>query len=452
MKILLLSGGAGRRLWPLSNKVRSKQFLKLLSTEDNKRESMLQRVSRQLDEVGILSMTHILTSQDQEDLIRNQLEASVQIISEPSQKGTFAAISLAVSYLHSKQDAGLNEKVCVLPVDAFTNISFFHLIKKIPDILTKSNADLAHIGVEPKFPSDQLGYIVPRITEKYDGYYPITHFIEKPEYKKAEELITKKALWNCGVYGFSIKFMLQVLDKKGLPQEYEQLLAVYHKLPKLSFDVAVAEHNRRSIVVPYEGQWKDIGTWKAFSEQMDSSIIGPCKVSADSSNTHVVNELSQPLHVIGISDSMIVAGPDGILVADKKKCSGVKLQITDEQPRYVEKRWGSYKIIEKSAPVDELQSITKIVNVLPNRNISFHLHRDRQEIWTVISGSGQVIINNQLRHIKAGDVIQIPIGVKHAIKAVTSLTFIEVQLGVNVSEKDLIRITYSWEEAIQQGM
>jgi mannose-1-phosphate guanylyltransferase len=451
MRILLLSGGAGRRLWPLSNKVRSKQFLMLLSTEENKRESMLQRVCGQLDEVGLLSMTHILTSQDQEDLIRNQLEVPVQIISEPSQQGTFAAISLAVSYLHSKQDAGQNEKICVLPVDAFADISFFHLIKKIPSILTKSKADLVHIGAKPEFPSDQLGYIVPRITKKSEGYYPITYFIEKPEYRIAEELIGKNALWNCGVYGFSLKFMLQVLNKNGLSQEYDQLLAVYHKLPKVSFDVAVAEHNRRSIVVPYKGQWKDIGTWNAFSEQMDSRIIGPCKVSGNSSNTHVVNELSQPVHVIGISDSMIVAGPDGILVADKKKCSEVKAQITDEQPRYVEKRWGSYRIIEKSTSVYELQSITKIVNVLPNRNISFHLHQDRQEIWTVISGSGQVIVNNQLRTIKAGDVIQIPIGAKHAIKALTSLTFIEVQLGVNVSEKDIIRITYSWEEAIQQG-
>jgi mannose-1-phosphate guanylyltransferase len=451
MRILLLSGGAGKRLWPLSNKIRSKQFLKLLSTEDNKRQSMLQRVCRQLDEVGILSMTHILTSQDQEELIRNQLEPSVQIISEPSQRGTFAAISLAVSYLHSKQDTGLNEKVCVLPVDAFADISFFHLIKKIPDILTKSRADLAHIGVKPEFPSDQLGYIVPRITDKSDSFYTVTHFIEKPEYRKAEELIMKNALWNCGVYGFSMKFMLQVLNKKGLPQEYDRLLAHYHKLPKLSFDVEVAEHNRRSIVVPYEGQWKDIGTWNAFSDHMDSSIIGPCKLSDDSSNTHVVNELPQPVHVIGISDSMIVAGPDGILVADKKKCSEVKLHITDEQPRYVEKRWGSYKIIEEYTSVDELQSITKMVNVLPNRNISLHFHQDRKEIWTVISGSGQVIVNNQLLPIKAGDVIQIPIRVKHAIKALTSLTFIEVQLGVNVSEKDLIRITYSWEEAIQQG-
>jgi mannose-1-phosphate guanylyltransferase len=134
MKILLLSGGAGRRLWPLSNQIRAKQFLKLLSREDN---------------------------------IQNQVASPLPIISEPSQKGTFSAVSLAVAYLHSKQETGLDEKICVLPVDVFADLSLFHLINKMPSILAKSLGELAHIGVEPEFPSDQLGYIVPGIIEQF---------------------------------------------------------------------------------------------------------------------------------------------------------------------------------------------------------------------------------------------------------------------------------------------
>jgi mannose-1-phosphate guanylyltransferase len=450
MKILLLSGGAGRRLWPLSNKIRAKQFLKLLSTDNNDKESMLQRVCRQLEAAGLISNTYIITNQHQKDLIQNQVAAPIPIISEPSQKGTFSAVSLAVAYLHSKQETGLDETICVLPVDAFADISFFYLINQMPSILAKSLAELAHIGVEPEFPSDQLGYIVPNITEQSNDFFQITCFIEKPNKKKAGELIKKKALWNCGVYSFKMSFMLQLLKDKGIPTKYDELLSVYNKLPKLSFDVAVAEHSRGSIVVPYSGQWKDIGTWKAISEHMPSTVTGRGMLSGGSINTHVVNELSQLVHVIGISDSIIVAGTDGILVADKTRCAEVKLQHTNEMPRYVEKRWGSYKVLEKIDAADEQQSVTKFVNVLPNCNISLHVHQNRQEIWTILSGSGEVIVDSQLHSIRAGDVIRIPIGCNHSIKAITPLMFIEVQMGVEINENDILRITYSWDEAVQQ--
>ncbi|WP_226536764.1 sugar phosphate nucleotidyltransferase [Fictibacillus halophilus] len=450
MKILLLSGGAGRRLWPLSNKIRAKQFLKLLSTENNRKESMLQRVCKQLEDVGLISETYLITNQKQKDLIQNQVSAQIPIICEPSQKGTFSAVALAIAYLHSKQETGIDETICVLPVDAFADLSFFYLIQQVPSILAKSLAELAHIGVEPEFPSDQLGYIVPNIIEQSNDYFQITHFIEKPNTNKAAELIKKKALWNCGVSSFKMSFMLQLLKEKGIPTQYAELLSVYNKLPKLSFDVEVAEHSKCSIVVPYSGPWKDIGTWKAISEHMTSSVTGRGMISDDSINTHVVNELQQPVHVIGISNSMIVAGADGILVADKNRCAEVKLQYTKEIPRYVEKRWGSYKVLEKVDEADEQQSVTKFVNVLPNCNISLHVHQKRQEIWTILSGSGEVIVNSQLHSIKAGDVIRIPRGCNHSIKALTHLTFIEVQMGAQINENDIMRITYSWDEAVQQ--
>jgi mannose-1-phosphate guanylyltransferase len=450
MKILLLSGGAGRRLWPLSNKVRSKQFLQLLSTKDNKRESMLQRMCRQLDEANLLSLTSIITSQNQEELIRNQLGSEISIVCEPRPKGTFSAIALAIAYLNSKHEEGLEEAVCVMPVDAFVDQSFFQLIKKIPDILKHSHSELIHIGVHPKFPSDQFGYIVPETTNINKEYYPIRSFIEKPVRTKAVELIKNNALWNCGVYGFPMKFMLEVMREKGLPFQFDPFLATYQNLPKLSFDVAVAEHCKRSIVMPFQGHWQDIGTWSAFSEQLISPIWGPGELCKDSVNTHIINELPQPVHVIGISDSMIVAGPDGILVADKSKSSEIKGKIKDECPRYAEKRWGSYKILEVTSKADTLQSITLVVNVLPNKNCSYHYHQHKKEIWTIISGSGKVILNNKIQFIKAGDVLQIQRGVKHAVKAVTPLKYVQVQIGDKVSERDITRITYSWEEAVQQ--
>lgn len=448
MKILLLSGGSGRRLWPLSNRIRSKQFLKLLSMENNQYESMLQRVCRQLDSVGLLSSTHIITTQDQVEIIHNQLENHIPIISEPVPKGTFSAISLAVTSFNTTLLTNLEECVCVLPVDIFVELSFYQLVTETPHFLQKSKADLAHIGVKPRFSSDQFGYIVPDI-KKTDDYYHIGHFIEKPSPKKALQLIKKNALWNCGVYVFSIRFMLQFLKDKGLPTHHNDMLENYDELPNLSFDHVVAEESNRSIVIPYQGEWDDIGTWGAISKQMKSYAVGPCELTADTVNTHIINELSQPIHVIGISDSMIVAGPDGILVANKKRSSEVKKLITDVPPRYAEKRWGSYKVLEESITSEGKHSLTKVVNVLPGRNISYQFHQERKEIWTVISGTGEIILNDQLSRIKAGDVFQIPQGSKHAVKADTSLQFIEVQLGSKVLEEDITRITYSWEEAVR---
>lgn len=448
MEIILLSGGSGKRLWPLSNQVRSKQFLKLLSTEDNDYESMLQRVCRQLDSVGLLSSTHILTCQNQLDMVQNQLKHQVPIICEPSRKGTFSAISLAIAYLYSVLKADPEETICVLPVDAFMELPFFQLLKKVPDILHQSEADFALLGVKPTFPSDQFGYIVAELIGKSD-YYSITQFIEKPNRRKARNLMKKNALWNCGVFVFSLRFMINYLKNKSLPTVYDQMLEIYNQLPEISFDYEVAEQSSRSIVIPYDGVWKDVGNWQALSEQMDAHIIGAGELSEDSVNTHIVNELSQPIQVIGISNSMIVAGPDGILIANKKRCSEVKKLVKDDRPMYEEKRWGSYRVLERSQTIEQMESLTKIVKVLPGRNISYQLHYDRQEIWTVISGKGEVILNDQLRPIKAGDVIQIPIGAKHSVKAITPLEFIEVQLGVRLVEEDILRITYSWEEAIQ---
>ncbi|MFG6494875.1 sugar phosphate nucleotidyltransferase [Fictibacillus sp. UD] len=450
MKILLLSGGSGKRLWPLSNQIRSKQFLKLLSTKNNKYESMLQRVCRHLDSVGLLSSTSIITCQDQVDMIYNQLENKVPLIIEPVQKGTFSAISLAITSFNSLPKTNVEDLVCVLPVDTFAEVSFYHLLKRIPHILQKSQADLAHLGVEPQFPSDQFGYIVPdRNTNKTDDNYQISHFIEKPSTNIALQLIKKNALWNCGVYVFSIRYMIQFLKHLSFPTDYDQMLKIYRELPDVSFDQMVAQQSKRSIVIPYQGQWDDIGTWGALSRHMKSHEIGPCKLSQDSVNTHIINELHQPICVIGISDSMVVAGPDGILVAPKKRSSDVKKFITDEPPRYVEKRWGNYRVLEKSITNEGKQSITKMINILPGCNISYQWHKERQEIWTIVSGTGEFILNNQLTSIKAGDVLQIAQGSKHAVKAVTPLQIIEVQLGSLLSEEDITRITYSWEEAVQ---
>ncbi|WP_051330973.1 sugar phosphate nucleotidyltransferase [Aneurinibacillus terranovensis] len=328
MKIVLLSGGSGKRLWPLSNEIRSKIFLKLLPIKNGGRESMIQRVCRQLDSVGLLPSTYIITHKSQMNITKNHVGDRIPIISEPLKRGTFTAVALAITYLHSKIHADPEEMVCVLPVDLFVETDFFEIVGTLPDILVESHADLALLGTTPTHPSNQFGYIVPK-SNGGTNYYPVERFVEKPVEGRARSLIKKRALWNCGVFAFPIRFMLSFLRSKGLPVDYEELLAAYEHLPELSFDYEVVEKTPRSVVVPYHKGWNDLGSWSALADYLDSSVIGAGEISDDSQNTHIINELSCPIHVIDVPDIIIAASPDGILIASKKNSSRIK-QILDD--------------------------------------------------------------------------------------------------------------------------
>jgi mannose-1-phosphate guanylyltransferase len=447
MKILLLSGGSGKRLWPLSNRVRSKQFLKMLRTDEGEPESMIQRVCRQLDSVGLLSSTHIVTCQSQTEIIKRQIGDEIPVICEPNQRGTFPSISLAITYLHSNLQVDPNEMICVLPVDSFVDLPFYQLLYKVPDILNISQSDLALLGVVSKVPSDQYGYIVPKVNGE-GIFYPVLQFLEKPNLNKAKILTNQNALWNCGVFAFSLKFMLFYLENKGLPTIYDEMLSIYDQLPNIGFDYEVVEKSNHSVVIPYNGMWKDLGNWNEFSEHLDNPIIGSGSIE-DSRNTNIINELSLPIHVIGVSDSIVVAGPDGILISNKKKSSKIKQMIKTNQLMYEEKRWGNYRVLDRSVTEEGTQTVIKMVNVLAGQNLSYQKHNFRQEIWTVISGTGEFILNDKLFTIKAGDVLQIPLGAKHGVKALTPLKILETQLGDRIEEDDIIRFTFSWKEAIE---
>lgn len=217
----------------------------------------------------------------------------------------------------------------------------FEQLQSIPDILQKSQAELALIGAVPQFPSEQFGYIVPKPAQKEEmDYLTIDQFIEKPNPDTARMLIERNALWNCGVFGFSMNFMLDYLKNMGFPTSYSRLLKSYDHLPGISFDYQVAEKNSRSIVIPCTGQWKDLGSWEALSGQWASSILGKGSLSEDSRNTQIVNELSIPIHAISISNSIIAASPDGILVADKQKSNSIKQLAEIARPMCEEKDGG----------------------------------------------------------------------------------------------------------------
>lgn len=448
MELILLSGGSGKRLWPLSNDSRSKQFLKVLPNNSNEElQSMVQRVWEQLEQTNLSASTVIATSKSQVDMIQNQLGNQVPLIIEPERRDTFPAIALAATYLYSVKGTNLEEVVAVLPVDPYVETGFFEKIKELELALNESNADLALIGAVPTYPSSKYGYIVPN-SDTSQQYFQVKNFKEKPSEIEAELLLKDNALWNCGVFAFKLDYIISLLQQKDLPVDYYRLLEQYKELEKISFDYAVVEKTKNIIALPYNGTWKDLGTWNTLTEEMGSQIIGKGIVCEESKNTHLVNELDIPITVIGIKDAIISASPDGILVSDKLSSPKIKeiLNGFEQRPMYEERRWGWYKVLDHTKFDEGNEVLTKRIGVNAGSNLSYQKHFARSEVWTIIKGEGHFALDDKIRHVKPGDVLIIPVESNHGIKAITDMEFIEVQTGSQLIEEDIVRIFMTWEE------
>lgn len=448
MKLVLLSGGSGKRLWPLSNDARSKQFLKVLRDEENNLQSMVQRVWGQLDKLGLTQSAVIATGKSQLEMIQSQIGKDVSLIIEPERRDTFPAIALAATYLYSYKKTDRDEVIGVLPVDPYVEDKFFARLLELEDKLNSSDADLALIGVKPTFPSEKYGYIVPNKNSSTGDVVKVSHFKEKPEAEEAKVLLGQNALWNCGVFAFKLDKIISLLEDKGLPTTYEELLVSYSLLPKISFDYEVVEKTENIIALPFQGSWKDLGTWNTLTEEMGKSLIGKGNLSSDSVNTHIINELDIPISVLGLSNILVAASPDGILVTDKEASPRVKELVgnLEQRPMYEERRWGWYRVLEYTKYEDQTEVLTKRINISAGKNLSYQYHNYRQEVWTIVKGEGVILINNEFKVIRSGDVVEIPTGIKHAVKAITDLEFIEVQTGTQLVEEDNHRILLAWDE------
>ena len=450
MKLILLSGGSGKRLWPLSNDTRSKQFLKMLESSDGKSESMVQRVWRQLESVGLAKSSAIATSYLQREMIHNQLGMDIPVVTEPERRDTFPAISLAASYLYSIEKMSEDEVLVVLPVDPYVKDEFFYCIKDLEKVINNSEADLALIGVKPTYPSSKYGYIIP--DTKTEDYVKVNHFIEKPSEERAEFLIQEGALWNCGVFAFKLGYILNLLKLKNLPVEFELLNLQYSKLPKISFDYEVVEKAKHIIALPYEGYWKDLGTWNTLTEEMVSSKIGKGVISKDSTNTHLINELDIPITILGVKDLVVAASPDGILISDKASSPKIKELIKDfdNPPMYEERIWGWSRTLDYSKYDDKVEMVTKRICIYEGKNSTYHYHNLRDEVWTIVKGEGELVLDDHITRVKAGDVVHLPAGKKHGVRAISELEFIEVQTGAGINTEDIFRLAYSWQEVLAQ--
>ena len=446
MQLILLSGGSGKRLWPLSNDARSKQFLPLLASPDGGMESMIQRVVRQIREANLTNNITFATNAVQRDSIINQLGEDVSVVTEPERRDTFPAIALAASYLAKEKECGSDEIVVVMPCDVYTESRYFATIGKMVETVKNNVADLVLMGIAPTYPSEKFGYVVPKKAETSEGVKIVERFTEKPNEEKAKQLLEQGAYWNGGVFAFRLGYMMNIVDQYLKTNTFQETHKRYAEFPKISFDYEVAEKAESVAVVPFAGEWKDLGTWNALCEELPSTHIGNVMMGENNENTHAVNELGIPVFCNGLKDVIVAASPDGIMVCDKQDSEKIKDYANKliTRPMYEERRWGTYCVLDNAKYEDGTRSLTKSIHLNAGKHISYQLHRHRSETWTCVDGEGIFVLDGERRLVKRGDVMNIPLGHHHAIKAITDLTFIEVQIGNPLVEEDIERFEFKW--------
>ena len=434
MNIILLSGGSGKRLWPLSNDVRSKQFIKLFKNNDQY-ESMVQRVYRQITTVDPEAKITIDTSKSQASAIKNQLGDNVGISIEPCRRDTFPAIALAAAYLHDELGVGEDEAVVVCPVDPYVDNTYYEAVEQLQKLAEEGNANLTLMGIEPTYPSEKYGYIMPLRGEKVSK---VKEFKEKPNRETAEKYIKENALWNAGIFAFKLSYLLSKAHSLIDFTDYRDLFNKYDGLKKISFDYAVVEKEESIQVLRYSGDWKDVGTWNMMAEVMADKTKGKVVLDEECENINVVNELNIPILCMGCKDMIVAASGDGILISDKERSGYMKpyVEIIETEAMYAEKSWGTYTVIDVQPG-----SMTVKVSMKVGEHMTYHMHNHREEVWTVVSGEGKAVVDGMEQTLRTGDVITIAAGCKHTVAAITALDIIEVQLGDEISVVDKIKFS-----------
>lgn len=430
MNIIILSGGSGQRLWPLSNDIRSKQFIRIFENENGECESMIQRVYRQIKSVDPNAKITIATSRKQASAIKNHLGEKVSICTEPARRDTFPAIALASVFLKDKENVGLDEPVIVCPVDPFVDDDYFEAIKKLSELVEKGDFKLNLMGVEPTEPSEKFGYIIP---ETKQSRSKVAEFKEKPDRETAKKYIADGALWNCGIFGFKLGYLLDIAHKLIDFTDYNDLYNKYETLTKISFDYAVVEKENAIQVMRFNGRWKDVGSWLTFTDELKTDIVGNCVTDDKCENTNILNELNIPILVMGMKDTIVAATSNGILVSSKKESDNIKPYVDkmDNTVMFEEKSWGNYTVLDI-----QNENMTVKITLREGQQLSYHSHQFRDEVWTVVSGKGHAVVDGIKKELAPGDTIVIKSGTKHKAIAETELCIIENQIGKDLSVSD----------------
>lgn len=444
--LILLSGGSGTRLWPLSNSARSKQFLKVLRDDDGRHVSMVQRVFSQIGSLNCDLDITIATCSSQKASIESQISGDYSLVLEPERRDTAPAIMLACENLVLEQKASLQDTVIVMPIDTYANQAFYTRVERLDNAIQTGESSLVLLGVKPTYPSEKYGYIIPSSEE--GDVWPVKEFKEKPNERDAAEYIQNGGLWNCGVFAFKLSYVDTLARNYYSSFCFDDYVANYKLFPKLSFDYEVVENADSISVIPYSGDWKDLGTWNTLTEEMLDDTAGRISGIETCSDTHIINELGIPLVALGLQELVVVATPDGILVTDKHQSSYMKPyvnSISETRPMYEQRNWGEYRVLDASVFDNDSKSLTKELVVKAEKQLSYQVHSRRSEVWTVISGLGEIVLDGDVIQVSAHSIIDIPAGIRHSARAFEDLHIIEVQLGDTLAEEDIERFGNYWK-------
>lgn len=469
MKALVLAGGSGTRLWPLSRKNYPKQFLKLNSTRSLLRET-IERLLPIFPPEDIIVMTnkeykfHVISDLNSiaED---HHIPSFGNIILEPVGRNTAPAITLGMKYCTGKLKCRKNEVVFVCPSDHIIKPAepFAGYIKLAGEIAGKGS--IVTFGIKPTRPETGYGYIKAGKPASYQAnkldslkaeYFKVAHFTEKPDAKTAQRYISEGSYyWNSGMFAFGIGTMTGELRKYApdirnmLDLSYDRMVADFRQMPDISIDYAVAEKSPKMVVLPLDLYWNDIGSWDSLYDVVDKDEKGNIRIgdtlTIDTKDTLIISD-KRLISTIGIEDCLVIDTGDALLIAKKGETQKVKKiveRLKKEKRKEADEHlttyrpWGSYTILEE----EPRYKIKRIV-VNPGARLSLQMHYHRSEHWVVVRGAARVQIGELEKNVHESESVYVPKSTIHRLEnpGKVPLEIIEVQNGEYVGEDDIVRM------------
>ena len=422
MRMILLCGGGGKQLWPISNNVHSKQFIQVFDDGNGRYRSMLERVFSIIKEIDPNMQVTIAAGRVQNEEVRSQLGYDVTMTEEPSRRNTFPAISLAASYLKDHDKVDPQEPIVIFSVDSYADRSFYERLFELGKIVESGTSNLVLMGVEPDGPSSKYGYIIPETNEPISA---VKEFHEKPDIETAKQYIQQHALWNAGAFACRLDYLLRRAERVFGNASYSHLIQHYPELKQISFDYAVVEKEPSISVVRYNGTWADAATWPSLANLLGNGDIGQVVRDDTCDNTLIVNHLDMPVLAIGARDLIIAAGRDGILICDKEKIPTLK-EIVDEvwfEPRVIGKRYGGKEVLYRSE-----SSETSLLTIKAGSSVTIKTEVGVKKTLTVLHGAGE--------KMKPGTIFTIQDGEKWQINADTDIELIETMIEFEFDPND----------------